>query len=495
MTTIFQALRTGLLDSARFKTQLLLQFFLLTYTANVYGQSGKLSVYVHELMVPEGNLIVELYDSASRAKDVPLMSKTIPATSVRHKVVFEGLTAGRYGLIAQHDQDANGIYEYTKEDYGYSNHAVAHYGPAKFEEIAINYSGQDEEIVITLDNEKASKSTHFVGNTVFSPVIGYTPETSMVLGANMIKFFRFNKADTLSRTSFIDVWGALTLRKQIISDINYTFFTNNEQFMIIGNTGFQRFPQYYFGIGNNLPESNKELIKYDQVRFDNLVLRNIFKKLYAGIGYHYLQVFDLRDGALGLLEDTHVAGFQGARISGLQFCITSDNRNNIYNTSKGHLVRIKYGVNDQLFGSQYNFRSLEGDFRQFIHIKSTRDDVLAFQAYTYLSAGNVPWNEMGALGSEMIMRGYYSGRYRDRNYMAVQAEYRKAFNKMFGMVFFTGLGEVAHNISGFDLSGLKPNGGVGLRMKIDRSERLNLRMDMGFGKHTSNFYFGVAEAF
>jgi hypothetical protein len=32
-------------------------------------------------------------------------------------------------------------------------------------------------------------------------------------------------------------------------------------------------------------------------------------------------------------------------------------------------------------------------------------------------------------------------------------------------------------------------------MTIDRRERLNLRLDFGFGQHTSNVYFTLAEAF
>ncbi len=47
----------------------------------------------------------------------------------------------------------------------------------------------------------------------------------------------------------------------------------------------------------------------------------------------------------------------------------------------------------------------------------------------------------------MIMRGYYSGRYRDRNYAAAQIEYRKVFNRMFGLVLFAGAGEVASEIN------------------------------------------------
>jgi len=79
------------------------------------------------------------------------------------------------------------------------------------------------------------------------------------------------------------------------------------------------------------------------------------------------------------------------------------------------------------------------------------------------------------------MRGYYSGRYRDHNYAAAQIEYRKVFNRMFGLVIFAGAGEVASEIKQITFQELKPNGGVGFRIKMARSERVNLRMDTGLG--------------
>jgi hypothetical protein len=40
------------------------------------------------------------------------------------------------------------------------------------------------------------------------------------------------------------------------------------------------------------------------------------------------------------------------------------------------------------------------------------------------------------LGNDQMMRGYYSGRYRDENLMAAQAEIRYRFMNRFGIVAF-----------------------------------------------------------
>ncbi|MBS1681264.1 MAG: DUF2141 domain-containing protein [Bacteroidetes bacterium] len=470
---------------------------LLCYNFSSAQQQGELTVRVGHFIQPKGNVVVLLFDSLSRlkGKGIPVQTASASINSAEATVVFSNLQAGRYAVSAFQDLDSNGKLEFEKEDFGMSNGALAKFGPPTFHAMAFSFDGSPKQIYVQLENEKANRSALYVGRNVFTPVFGYTPETSLMVGANLIDFFRLNKLDTTSRISFVDVLGAVTLHKQVITEINYTFFTNREKYMLIGNMGFQKFPQYYYGIGNDLPESNKESINYDQFVFSPLFLRNLYKKVFAGVGYYYLNLFNLKDGSLNLLDNNQVTGYQGSTISGIQFCVTSDNRNNIYNTSKGHLVRFKYGVNNGALGSEFDFRSFEGDLRKFIKLNKESEDIIALQLYSYFTWGTVPWNAMGALGNDMIMRGYYSGRYRDRNYAAAQVEYRRVINKMFGLVFYAGTGEVASELNQFSFQGLKPNGGIGFRLKMARSERVNLRMDLGFGKGTSNFYLNIAEAF
>lgn len=66
---------------------------------------------------------------------------------------------------------------------------------------------------------------------------------------------------------------------------------------------------------------------------------------------------------------------------------------------------------------------------------------------------------------------------------------------MFGAVVFAGLGEVTENIKNFSTHYIKSNLGAGARMALNRRERLNLQLDLGYGRHTSNVYFTLAEAF
>jgi len=57
------------------------------------------------------------------------------------------------------------------------------------------------------------------------------------------------------------------------------------------------------------------------------------------------------------------------------------------------------------------------------------------------------------------------------------------------------MGDVAGIFSDFGLKSVKYSYGIGFRYILDKEEKINLRVDIGFGQNTSGFYFGVEEAF
>jgi outer membrane translocation and assembly module TamA len=97
------------------------------------------------------------------------------------------------------------------------------------------------------------------------------------------------------------------------------------------------------------------------------------------------------------------------------------------------------------------------------------------------------------------MRGYYNGRYRDRNLIAGQTELRYRLNNRIGIVGFLGTGEVAH--ASFSINALKPDYGGGLRYFFDTEKGLSIRVDYGIGQkpvgeaRESGFYIGLGQAF
>jgi len=64
-----------------------------------------------------------------------------------------------------------------------------------------------------------------------------------------------------------------------------------------------------------------------------------------------------------------------------------------------------------------------------------------------------------------------------------------------GGVIFAGAGGIGDGIADFGLGEFRYNVGVGLRFLLDEQEELNVRLDWGLGKNTSNYYLNIAEAF
>jgi outer membrane protein assembly factor BamA len=133
------------------------------------------------------------------------------------------------------------------------------------------------------------------------------------------------------------------------------------------------------------------------------------------------------------------------------------------------------------------------DGRYFL--PTTKNQVLALQLFGQFSDGNVPFNQMSMMGGEMMMRGYYFGRYRDKQYLAAQAEYRFLpfnFSKRLGGAVFGGLGSVS---STFPKENWKWSAGGGLRYLLFPKKDIFTRFDLGFQPDGYGIYFYIGEAF
>lgn len=100
---------------------------------------------------------------------------------------------------------------------------------------------------------------------------------------------------------------------------------------------------------------------------------------------------------------------------------------------------------------------------------------------------------MATLGSSYSMRGYYEGRYRDKCAMDVQLELRQHVWKRNGVAVWVGAGTIFPNFSELEARHILPNYGFGYRWEFKK--RVNVRLDLGFGKHQTGFIFNINEAF
>jgi len=229
------------------------------------------------------------------------------------------------------------------------------------------------------------------------------------------------------------------------------------------------------------------------------LLRKTYKRLFLGLAYEFQSVFTFEYGSgkppgTSIFDTQNVSGRYGSLVSGLGLVALWDGRDNTFSPTKGFY--FSYYINNftKTLGSEFNFVSHAVDIRKYYTV--AEDQVLAIQFVLNSNVGTVPVRSMSNIGNNSIMRGYYEGRYTDNNFMAAQVEHRFHLKGSFGMVVFAAAGRVAVKAADlFMLEGLKPSLGTGLRYAIDKKEKLNLRLDVGFGRHSSGVYFNITEAF
>lgn len=333
------------------------------------------------------------------------------------------------------------------------------------------------------------------GTWIALPAFNYSPENGFGFGGATFRVFKFNMQDTIARSSQIGGLGLYTTKNQAIFSTRYQLFTFAERYSISGQIRYVKFPEFYYGVGQNTPDSNEERVSYQFFRFTQRVLKQIIPGFFAGAELRYFHRYDMELTDGGLLETSQVAGFDGSTVAGIGPVFVLDKRDNINNTFQGYYLLFSAFFHGKALGGQFQYSNYRIDFRDYFRPFKSRDHIIAVQFLGNFIEGTAPFRQLSLLGGNSIMRGYYFGRFRDQHLIAAQVEYRMPLFWKFGIAGFVGYGNVLNRLSDFNFTDLKPSFGGGLRIKVDDKERLNLRLDMGFGQNTSGFYISLSEAF
>jgi outer membrane protein assembly factor BamA len=223
-------------------------------------------------------------------------------------------------------------------------------------------------------------------------------------------------------------------------------------------------------------------------------LKQVWGPLNVGLQYFFdeTQVKEMEAG--GMLASGGVPGSMGGTVSGFGYFMTYDSRDSIFYSTSGSFHQFSAMAFGRSLGSDFAFSRFYLEMRKYLRLSFAH--CLAFQTRFLVQTGDPPFWRMGLLGGPESMRGYYLGRFRDKNMVTLQAEYRwtPIFWRL-GLAAFAGLGDVAGTPGRFDLGRFKYSYGVGLRFVIDPKQRINIRLDYGIGKDTSGIYFTAGEAF
>jgi len=168
-----------------------------------------------------------------------------------------------------------------------------------------------------------------------------------------------------------------------------------------------------------------------------------------------------------------------------------DTRDHVTNSYKGVYIAFTQQFYGRLFNGDNNFSSSELTFKYFTGL--WRGCILATQVHGNFTYGHTPWGMLSQFGGSKVMRGYYEGRYRDKDLMDVTVELRQHVWKRSGIAVWLGAATVFPEFSALRWRKVLPNGGVGYRFEF--KHRINARLDVGFGKHGKSIELSLNEAF
>lgn len=338
------------------------------------------------------------------------------------------------------------------------------------------------------------KSPANIRHVLVLPIIARSIETGWSFGIAGASTFHLKSRDTAIRTSNAQALALYTTRHQFVMAINGSIYFPGERFIINEQLSYSSFPDNFWGLGKQAADSSKESYKYKQYYIYLHPQLLIGRNLFLGLVYEYQRVFEVEYAQGRLFDKENIAGRYGYHISGLGLSLTYDTRNNAFSPDRGVMLQFYFDHFTPGFGSDYQYTNYVVDLRRFIRVY--RGQVLALQAFGSFNTGETPLRSLAYLGGASNLRGYYAGRFRDKNAAVIQAEYRVPLFWRMGAVGFGGLGNVGPELKDIDFQRVKYSYGGGLRVALNKKEKLNLRLDYGIAQgHSRGFYLQIGEAF
>lgn len=343
--------------------------------------------------------------------------------------------------------------------------------------------------------KKKNKFMEFVTkrrNFLIAPQFDRGPETGILTGIYYLQLYK-NKRDSSTRTSNTETFLSTTQKHQYIVELNETILFHKEKYILRGSSMLTRYNEYFFGLGNDHNLKNKDTIEFNLFQSTQRFTRVITQKFFAGLQYQYYQTYNIDYRYNSILNTHQVFGKDGSTTSGVGPVFLYDTRDNVIYTRTGTYLDLSALFVRKELGSTCNFTNITLDARKFIRFY--KNDVICFQYILNYNQGNVPFRQLGMLGSDIMMRGYYMGSYRDKVMTCAQAEMRIPVWRFVGMVLFASAGEVQPDLQAFNWEDVRVAYGFGLRFMLIKHERVNVGGDLGFGKGSKALYFGSGESF
>lgn len=344
----------------------------------------------------------------------------------------------------------------------------------------------------------SEKDTTRKGSFFILPAFAYAQETGAEFGIAATYNFYLDKEDLESRTSNITLISTVTTKSQKKINVNADLWTKNNDYHILLELRARDWPFNFYGLGNETWKADEDYLEQTLYRAKIDVEKKVAPKLYFGVNSSYdnFKFKDVETG--GIFDSNTVLGKTGGQYLTLGVSALYDSRDLTTYTNKGFYSRLKYALAPKIFSeADFSGSLFEADVRGF-HPLHKKVNIAGQIVYRGTYGKDIPFYAMRDLGGDMTMRGYYLGRYKDKNYLATQAELRYRFHPRFGVLGFLGTGTT---FSSEHKARFVPSYGGGIRYFFSIEHSSSIRLDYAFGekrtreKRQSGFYLSISEAF
>lgn len=244
--------------------------------------------------------------------------------------------------------------------------------------------------------------------------------------------------------------------------------------------------------GNN--DDNSSFFRRNRLLFEGDFMFRLAQNTYLGptLYYHYYGA-DKRDSLVNVLlvDDQGRSLDKRSSTQAVGFSLLYDSRDVATCPTKGYYVNLQQRVAPSFLGNKRTFATTELFVRAYAPV--WKGGVLAGEVHSLLNVGGVPWMEMARMGTDSRMRGYYEGRFNDRNLVEGQIELRQQVWKRIGVVAWVGCANVFDKPSKAQLRHTLYNYGIGARWRFKPG--VNIRLDLGMTTKGMGFVINMNEAF
>jgi hypothetical protein len=354
----------------------------------------------------------------------------------------------------------------------------------------------------TVIAQKASHASEL--EYIVLPGVFRAPETGFGAGLGLFILSPPPQGSRGSQGDAFKIGAIYTEKKQFVMRTLMEKYVNDHRDHLSFSANAQKYPDSFFGVDGNTQVKDEE--KYTSYAWDAQLryLHEFASTLYiGGQGVLYNErIADLNPrGFLTKKTDQngqHIYGTEPMRHGGFGILSRIDTRDDLQDPDRGHFIEMGTITRNKLLGSDFDFNTAQIDARGFIPLSDNKRPIrLAWQTVVISHDGNPPFQALAPLGGRDLLRGYFLGRYRDRKLLSSQLEIRIPHGEKWGTALYVGAGNVARNWNMMTLKSFKPAWGAGARYRISSTQKVNIRLDLAWGKLTPNpsAYLSLAEAF